>query len=106
MRSWFRRHSLLLLWLIVIAGGIGGFRRAEAIASTARHVASQNKHLTQALEATVAERRHEICAAEIQTRTAVRTLLLGVVDDFLAPNRKAVLELRIREALDTTPEGC
>ena len=108
MGDFIRRRSSAILFVIIIIAGFLGFRRTEDIAATARQLAQHNRELTHQLEATVKQRRVEICAAETDTRQAVRVLLLGITDDFTMPGRVSRFELerRINEALGPPPANC
>ena len=100
MGAFIKRHAVVILFVLgMVTFGFTYYRQETLI--------RENHHLTQRLEATVAERRQEICAAEADTRAAVRTVLLGIADDFvLNPTRRAALELRVHEALADVPKGC
>ena len=105
MGAFIRRHAVVILFVIVVVALALGFRRVENINARTRDLAEHNRALTHQLEATVKQRRIEICAAETETRQAVRTLLLGIADDF-GPERAALYELRINEALGQPPDNC
>jgi hypothetical protein len=115
LRSWFRRHSLLILWLIVILGGVGGFRRAEdntsqirQLTEQNRQLGEQNKALTLTIKAQDDAQQKALCDSRVEARTDLKNLLLGMVDDFIPVGRPARYELerRINEELGPPPEDC
>jgi hypothetical protein len=105
MGAFIRRHATILLFVIVIVGLSGAFVRTGRLIRENHELAIQTQELTVQLEATVKQRRIEICAAETETRRAVRALLLSV-SDYVGPVRQAAFERRIHDALDANPDDC
>jgi len=108
LRSFFRRHSLLILWLIVIFGGIGAFTRSDSNASHIRQLTKENRALTLAIKRGDEAQQRALCASRVESRTNLKELLEGIVADVIPPGRplRFELERRINETFGSPPEDC
>jgi len=103
-----RRWRSFILFLIIIVGGFGGFRRLENNTNDTRHLAEQNRLLTLQIAEQSSAQQKALCDARVASRTELKDLLLGMVNDFLPAGRPARIELerRIEDALGPPPEDC
>ena len=105
MGAFIRRHATLILFVIVIAGLSGAFVRTNRLIEENKQLAVTAQQITIQLEATVKQRRIEICSGEVSTRSDLKFLLLRLTD-LLPAARRAEFEQRIHEALDPPPDAC
>jgi hypothetical protein len=103
-----RRWRSFILFVVIIVGGFGGFRRLENNSADTRRLAEQNTELTLQIAAQNAAQQTALCDARVASRTELKNLLLGMVDDFIPAGRPARIELerRIEDALGPPPEDC
>ena len=88
-----RRWRSPLLFLILIGAGYGGFRRQEDNTAATRRLAEQNRQLTLQIAAINDAQQKALCESRVTTRTDLKVLLLGMVDDFVPVGRPARIEL-------------
>jgi hypothetical protein len=103
-----RRHRSVILFVIIVGVGFGGFRRQEANDAATRALVVQNKELTLQIAAQNDAQLKALCDSRVAANTELQVLLLGMVDDFIPVGRPARYELerRINEALGPPPEDC
>jgi len=103
-----RQWRAPILFLILILAGFLGFRRLEDNSADTRRLAEQNRQLTLQIAALNGAQQRALCDSRVESRTDLKILLLGMVDDFIPAGRPARYELerRINEALGPPPEDC
>ncbi len=101
MIRFIRRHAVAILFVIVVvAVGLTYHRQENLIA--------ENRELTLKIDAQTDAQQRALCASRVASRTELKLLLLGMVNDFIPAGRPARIELerRIEDALGPPPEDC
>ena len=103
-----KRRRAVILFVIIVGAGFGGFRRQEANDAATRALIVQNKELTLQIAAQSDAQQKALCDARVEANVRLQVLLLGMVDDFIPVGRPARIELerRINDALGPPPEDC
>ena len=108
LEAFVRRWRSFILFVIIVGGGFLGFRRLEDNAADTRRLAEQNRQLTLQIASFNATQQKALCDSRVESRTDLKVLLLGMVDDFIPVGKPARFEIerRINEALGPPPENC
>jgi hypothetical protein len=108
LSNFVKRWRSFILFLIIVGGGFLGFRRLEDNSADTRRLAEENRQLTLQIATINNAQQKALCDSRVQSRSDLRALLLGMVDDFIPAGRPARFELerRINDALGPPPEDC